>query len=900
MTKHLIVILAAVAAPWLSAYASDAESPALRNPSLSVEQRAADIVAHMTLKEKAQQLGNDAPAIPRLGIPAYNWWSEGLHGVARAGIATVFPQAIGMAASWDTGLLHESADIIGTEFRAKYVASLHPDGGSEWYRGLTVWSPNINIFRDPRWGRGQETYGEDPYLTSRMGVAFIRGLQGNDANYFKTIATSKHYAVHSGPESNRHKEDVFVSPHDLNDTYLPAFRATVIEGHVQSVMCSYNSIDGIPGCANDKLMNQYLRKSWGFDGYVVSDCGAAANVFRADAHHFAPDAATGVAISFRAGMDLICGDYRNNMSTEVDGIIEAVKRGLLPESVIDRALQRLFAARIRLGMFDPPGHDPYATIKATDNDTPAHHAVALRMAQESMVLLRNEGHLLPLKKAPARIAVIGPNATNISALLGNYNGTPSHPVTVLDGIRKRFKNSRVTYVEGTGLVGPVLSTVPPSALCVDQACKTAGLKAEYFNVKTDGGVFGAINMKVDDVAALVRNEREVDFTYGANDRHLAPTPLKQDYLVRWTGLLKAPESGEYQLGFLGQGGFRVWVDGKQVADDWVFHDTVGTQTTAMQLEKGHTYSIRIEYFQIGPNSEGRLLWNLPSQHGEDAVAAARSADVVIFVAGLSPRVEGEEMKVHAEGFSGGDRTSIALPAPQQQLLERISATGKPVVLVLMNGSALGINWADQHVPAIVDAWYPGGEGGTAVAQLLAGDFSPAGRLPVTFYKSVDQLPAFNDYSMSNRTYRYFNGQPLYPFGYGLSYTTFAYSNARVSNDSIAANGEVKVSVDVTNSGSMDGDEVVQLYVDHPGVKGAPLRSLEGFQRVHLNKGEKRTVEFVLRDRALSVVDDAGKHQIVPGNVDVWIGGGQPLAHADVGTPGQHVAFKVTTAATLAD
>lgn len=700
--------------------------PALWNPALPVSERVHALISRMTLEEKAGQLGNAAPAIPRLGVPEYNWWNEGLHGVARAGIATVFPQAIGMAATWDTRQMHRTADVISTEFRAKYVATLHQDGGSDWYQGLTIWSPNINIFRDPRWGRGQETYGEDPFLTAHMAVAFITGLQGDDPTYLKTIATSKHFAVHSGPESTRHVIDVHISAHDLEDTYLPAFRATVEEGKVQSVMCAYNSLDGQPACANPMLLEQHLRKDWGFKGYVVSDCGAAADIYLppGQGHHFAPTPEKAVADAFQAGMDVICGDYRNNMNTEQEPIVKAVRDGLLPESTVDRALTRLFTARIELGMFDSPGRNPYAKIPATDNDTPAHRQAALRMAEESLVLLKNTGHLLPLAHAPAHIAVIGPNAANLDALVGNYNGTPSHPVTVLDGIRQRFPRSQVTYVEGTGLIGP-------------------------------------------------------------------PTPVS------------------------------------------------------------------------------------PATSANAAIAAAKGADVVIFVAGLSPRIEGEEMKVHAVGFSGGDRTSLDLPGPQRELLQRVQALGKPVVLVLMNGSALAVNWADRHIPAIVEAWYPGEEGGAAVAALLAGDFSPAGRLPVTFYKSVDQLPAFDDYSMSNRTYRYFKGEALYPFGFGLSYTSFKYANARVSKPSISPGEPVTISVDVTNSGDRAGDEVVELYLTHRGVAGAPQRALKGLDRIHLARGEKRQVDFTLRDTDLATVGESGKRRIVPGVVNVWIGGGQP-------------------------
>ena len=711
-----------------------------KDASLPVDARVKALISQMTLEEKAGQVGHTAPAIPRLGIPEYNWWNEGLHGVARAGVATVFPQAIGMAASWDAPLMHQVADVISTEFRAKYVEKVRPNGGTDWYRGLTVWSPNINIFRDPRWGRGQETYGEDPYLTSRIGVAFITGLQGNDTKYLKTVATSKHFAVHSGPESTRHTADVHISRHDLEDTYLPAFRATITEAKAQSVMCAYNSINGEPACANGMLLQEHLRKDWGFQGYVVSDCGAAADIFRPDAHKFEPSAAAGVAVAFKTGMDIICGDYRNKMSTEPNGIVDAVHHGLLSEAVLDQALTRLFTARIKLGMFDPPAGNPYAKIPASENDTPAHRETALRMAKESLVLLKNSGNVLPLKQTPRTIAVIGPNADSLDALVGNYNGDPSKPVTVLGGIRARFAQSKVVYVQGTGLV-------------------------------------------------------EAD------------------------------------------------------------------------------------------------------KSGDQAVEAARNADLVVMVAGLSPHVEGEEMKVSAEGFAGGDRTSLDLPGPQRKLLERVQALGKPTVLVLMNGSAMGVNWADEHVPAIVEAWYPGGEGGTAVAALLAGDFSPAGRLPVTFYKSVDQLPPFDDYSMSKRTYRYFAGEPLYPFGYGLSYTTFSYANGKVSQAGAAAGAGADgatVSVDVTNSGGVGGDEVVQLYLTHPGVPGAPLRALKGFQRVHLEKGEKKTVTFNLSARDLSIVDASGKHRLVAGQVDVWVGGGQPVSRKGL-TPTAGLKTQLTLA-----
>ena len=742
----VIAVIAILASALIEADA-DTTSPTLarfKDPSLSPEERARDLISNMTLEEKAAQLGHTAPAIARLGIPEYNWWNEGLHGVARADFATVFPQAIGMAASWDVPLMHQVANVLGTEFRAKYVEKVHPNGGTDWYRGLTVWSPNINIFRDPRWGRGQETYGEDPFLTSQLGVAFVSELQGSDPKYLKAIATPKHFAVHSGPESTRHTADVHVSRHDLEDTYLPAFRATVMEAKAQSVMCAYNAINGEPACANGTLLQEHLRKDWGFQGYVVSDCGAAADVFIPDGHKFAPNAEAGVTAAFNAGMDLICGDYRNNMSTEPTAIVGAVRHGLLAESVLDRALTRLFAARIKLGMFDPAANNIYSKITASQYDTPAHREVSLQMAKESLVLLKNSGNLLPLKKTPGVIAVIGPNADELDPLVGNYNGTPSRPVTILAGIRARFPQSKVVYVRGTKLV-----EADPSA--------------------------------------------------------------------------------------------------------------------------------------------------------DKALEAARGADLVVMVAGLTAHIEGEEMKVNAEGFAGGDRTSLDLPAPQERLLQRLQAIGKPTVLVLMNGSALGINWADQHVPAIVEAWYPGGQGGTAVAALLAGDFSPGGRLPVTFYKSVEQLPPFDDYSMSKRTYRYFAGEPLYPFGYGLSFTRFSYSNSHVSKTTVAAPDDVTISADVTNSGPVAGDEVVQLYLTQAGIRGAPLRALRGFQRIHLNRGEKKTVEFTLHERDLSIVDEGGKHRIIPGQVAVWLGGGQPVSRPGLTQPpGVKAQFAITSTATLPD
>jgi beta-glucosidase len=862
MTRHLPFALAPLA---LAALLATAPALAQQDPAA----RAAQLVAQMTLEEKAAQLGNDAPAIPRLKVPKYNWWNEGLHGVARAGYATVFPQAVGMAATWDEALMHDVGDVIATEFRAKYLATRAPDGGADWYRGLTVWSPNINIFRDPRWGRGQETYGEDPYLTSRIAINFIHGLQGDDAQSFKTIATAKHFAVHSGPESNRHREDVHPSPHDLEDTYLPAFRATVTEGKVASVMCAYNAVNGIPACASDDLMEQHLRRAWGFKGFVVSDCGAAANIYRDDSLHYTKTPEQAVAASFSAGMDLICGDYRNKMTTEAGPIVNAVRQGELKEAIVDRALVRLFEYRIRLGLLDQDPPQAYAGIKPTDNDTPAHRAVALKTAQEAMVLLKNDG-LLPLKKAPKTIAVIGPNADSEDALVGNYNGQPSHPATVLAGIRARFPDAKVVYAPGTGLVGPAEPPVPDANLCVDAACRTPGLKAEHFDGPDLAGTAQS---------AVEKNARAAWQEGGHNAS------------ARWTGYLKAPRSGDYSLRYLSNAGYRIWVDGKQVVDAWDVTDSPSIEAGKARLQAGKTVPIRIEAVQRGARGDQKLVWSTPVDGGREAVDLARRADLVVFVAGLSANLEGEELKLQVPGFAGGDRTSLDLPAPQERLLERVVGAGKPTVLVLMSGSALSVNWADKHVPAIVQAWYPGGEGGHAVAGLIAGDYSPAGRLPVTFYRGVDGLPAFTDYRMDGRTYRYFKGNVLYPFGHGLSYTTFRYGTPALSAPSVAAGSPVNVDVEVANTGKRDGDEVVQLYVAKPGDAANP--TLAGFRRIHLKAGERKRVTLALDARALSQVDAAGARKVVPGAYTVYLGGGQP-GHAQT----VKAALAVTGAASV--
>ncbi len=880
----LVFVLTLLCAMSLPSSGQQATEP-YKDPKLPIEQRVNDLISRMTVEEKASQLVHVADPIPRLGVPAYNWWNEGLHGVARAGVATVFPQAIGMAATFDEPLMHQIGDTISTEFRAKYYEQVAKDGSTEWYKGLTIWSPNINIFRDPRWGRGQETYGEDPYLTSRMGVAFVTGLQGNDPKYFKTVATPKHFAVHSGPELTRHEVDVTASRHDMEDTYFPAFRATVMEGKAESVMCAYNALNGQPACANGTLLQEHLRKDWGFNGYVVTDCGAMRDIHVG--HAYAKTLPEAAAAAFKIGTDNVCAYPPLNVAEERQAILDSIKQGFLPQTDVDNSLRRLFTARFRLGMFDPPSMVPYSKITPAENNTEEHRQLNLKAAREAIVLLKNQDNFLPLKKTYGTIAVIGPNADSLDALEGNYNGTPSNPVTVLAGIRKRFAKSKVVYVQGSGLIGPVTNPIPASALYTDESMKNHGLKAEYFS-----------NIQLEGEPALKRTDTTVNFTWGFAGVN---AQLARNYSVRWTGVLVPPQTATYVVGFSGQDGYRVWLDGNLIAEDWSTHRPSTNQTKALHLEKGHAYAVRIEYFQTVRGAEAKFIWGIPDTEKQNMLNAVRSADLAIVVAGLSARIEGEEMKVNAEGFKGGDRTKIDLPAPEQEMLEEVYGLGKPTVLVLMNGSALAVNWAEEKVPAIVEAWYPGGEGGTAVAEALAGDFSPAGRLPLTFYKSVDQLPPFEDYSMAKRTYRYFDGEPLYPFGYGLSYTSFSYSHAKVDNASIGANGAVTVSVDVANTGAMAGDEVVQLYLTHTGIAGAPLRALQGFQRIHLNRGEKKTVSFSLRDRALSVVDPDGKRRIMPGTVDVWVGGGQPVVRSGLPkTGGAQTQLAITGEATLPD
>jgi len=710
----LIILLYLLVTPFLSAQQTY-EFP-YQNPAISVDDRVNDLVGRMTVEEKISQMMNTAPAIDRLGIPAYDWWNECLHGVGRAGVATVFPQAIGLGATWDEDLIFRVSTAISDEARAKHHEFLR-NGSRKRYQGLTFWTPNINIFRDPRWGRGQETYGEDPFLTGKIGVQFVKGLQGDDPKYFKTIATLKHYVVHSGPEPERHSFDAITDERDFRETYLPQFEMGIREGKAYSVMCAYNRYNGETACGSDNLLNGILRTEFGFDGYIVSDCGAINDIYRG--HKVVSTAAEASALGVKSGTDLECGSAYRNLK-------ESLEKNMITEQEIDVALKRLFVARFRLGMFDPEAMVKYASIPYSVNDSEANKALAKETAQKSIVLLKNENNLLPLKKDIGTVAVIGPNSDQSFVLLGNYNGVPSDPVTPLRGIKE----------------------------------------------KLDG-------------------KSEVIFAQGCN-----------------------------------------WAAG------------LPDQKPAAELKA-------------------------------EAAEVAKKADVIIMCMGITPRLEGEEMRVMIDGFRGGDRTRIDLPDVQQELIKEIHTLGKPVVLVLLNGSAIAINWENENIPAIVETWYGGQAAGQALADVIFGDYNPAGRLPVTVYKSITDLPDFSDYKMDNRTYRYFKGEPLYPFGYGLSYTTFKYSKLKVQKK-ISATEPLTVSVQVQNTGMMSGDEVAQLYISNlSATVPVPIRSLRGFKRIHLNPGETKTVTFEVAPEAFTVIDVNNKRVIDPGQFLITIGGHQP-------------------------
>jgi len=794
------------------------ETPPYLDPAQPLETRVHDLVSRLTLPEKAALMKNDAAAVPRLQLPKYDWWNEALHGVARAGEATVFPQAIGLAAMWDDGFMKTVATTIGIEARAKYHDAVRR-GVHERYYGLTFWSPNINIFRDPRWGRGQETYGEDPYLTSRMGVAFVRGLQGDDPRYLQVAACAKHFAVHSGPEPLRHDFNVDPSEADLYDTYLPAFEALVREARVEAVMTAYNSVLGQPCAINDRLY-RILYDDWKFNGHVVSDCGAIYDLYHS--YKIAKDAAEAEALAKKAGLCVTCGE-------ESPALVEAVQRGLLTEKEIDQRLFQLVRTWFRLGLFDPPSQVRYAQIPLTENNSPAHAALALEAARKSIVLLKNDG-LLPLKRESLhRLAVIGPNANSLPVLLGNYNGTPTAPVTVLAGIQAvAGAGVTVDYVKGCDYVAarPGWAPIPRTAL---RSGGYTGLDGEYFS-----------NRSLEGAPTVKRRDRPITLNW----RQGNPVPglATEGFSARWTGEFTPSTGGEYQIRVVGNGGVRLFLGNEAAIDAW----TPGQKTQAITrtFRENEVVPVRLEFFQADGPAEISLEWTVPDPKSgfNEAVALAGKADAVVFVGGISSQLEGEEMRIDYEGFNGGDRTRIELPAVQQELVKALLATGKPVVFILLSGSAVALPELSDQVPALVEAWYPGQSGGRAIADVLFGEVNPAGRLPITFYRATSDLPPFIEYSMAHRTYRYFEGKPLYPFGHGLSFTHFTYANLRVETAKGENGPTLKATVDLTNAGERDGDEVVQLYLQEPA--DSPHRSqlsLGAFRRVALAKGETKSV-----------------------------------------------------------
>jgi beta-glucosidase len=832
-----------------------------QNPNLTFEQRVDDLVSRLTLEEKVAQMLNAAPAIERLGIPAYDWWNEVLHGVARTPFrVTVYPQAIGMAATFDTSSLKLMADYSAIEGRAVYNEAIRMGKSGQRYVGLTYWTPNINIFRDPRWGRGQETYGEDPFLTAMLGKAFVHGLQGNDPKYLKAAACAKHYAVHSGPEPLRHVFNATVSDYDLWDTYLPAFQELVVNAKVAGVMCAYNAFRGQPCCGSDILMTDILRNKWKFTGYVTSDCWAIDDFFKNHKTH--PDAASASADAVLHGTDIDCG------TDAYKALVQAVQQGKITEKQIDVSVKRLFMIRFRLGMFDPASIVPYAQTPASVLESTEHKAHALKMARQSMVLLKNANNTLPLSKNIKKIAVLGPNADNPISVLGNYNGTPSQIITVLQGIKNKLgPGVEVVYERGVTFTNDtLLSYADVSNQYAFEGKK--GFKAEYFS-----------NRELNGTPILTRMEENVDHNW--QEGEIVVGNLKAyDFSARFTTDYTADNTGDITFELEADDGYRFYVDGKEQINAWT-RNRWGARTYKLSTEKGKTYRLVVEYYQAEGKANVRLRAGNYLKSDFAALSnRIKDADAIVFVGGISPQLEGEEMKVDYPGFNGGDRTSILLPKAQTEIMKALKNTGKPVVFVMMTGSAIAIPWEAENVPAIINAWYAGQSAGTAIADVLFGDYNPAGRLPVTFYKSDSDLPDFNDYSMENRTYRYFKGEPLYGFGYGLSYTTFKYANLKMPANYNGRNPFI-VSVRVTNTGKMDGEEVVQLYVSNLDKRvKSPIRALKGFQRVYLKKGESKVINFLLSPDDFSTIGTEQKKVFLPGKFEISIGGAQPGTKAE--------------------
>ncbi|MFA7181794.1 MAG: glycoside hydrolase family 3 C-terminal domain-containing protein [Bacteroidales bacterium] len=819
---------------------------------MSFEERAADLVSHMTLEEKVSQMSHESKAIDRLGVPEYNWWNECLHGVARAGHATVFPQAIGMAAMWNEDMIYRIATAVSDEARAKHHNFLR-QGKRGIYQGLTYWTPNINIFRDPRWGRGMETYGEDPYLTGELGVGFIKGLQGDDPKYLKLVATAKHFAVHSGPESTRHSANVNPSLRDFYETYTPHFKKAVQEAGVWSVMGAYQRLWGEP-CCGSYFLGSLLREKWGFRGYIVSDCWAIKDFYDKGMHEIVETPEQAAAQAVKSGTDLNCG-------VTFPYLTESVRQGLITEGAIDTAVQRLMLARFKLGMFDNPKHVPYSKIPMDVVESEQHVALALEAARESMVLLENNG-ILPFSKEVKNVAVIGPNADDTEVLLGNYNGYSRNPVTPLRGIMEKLSGARVIYAQGCALAGglPYFTAVPSRVLFTDSSMSRNGLSAKYYNNPEWAG--DPVHSRVDSL---------VDFVWWNEAPFAGMDPAH--FSVEWTGVICVSESGNYALGAESFPGFSLVFDGKELISRNQDHHP-GKVYEFVYLQAGKSYPLSLRYYQKETEyAIMRLLWDAPGrQLKQEAIQVASASDLVILCMGLSPSLEGEEMKVRVKGFKDGDREDIQLPASQVELIKAIARLNKPTVLVLLNGSAVSFDNEIKSLPAILEAWYPGQEGGTAIADIIFGDYNPGGKLPITFYRSIDQIPAFDNYDMQGKTYRFFRDTPLYPFGYGLSYTQFSYRITELP-ESVPCGIPVDLTVEITNTGHMEGDEVVQLYVTLPDASfPVPVKSLQGFKRIHLKPGESQLVRFTLVPEQMASLDDNQVWVVEPGEVLIETGG----------------------------
>ena len=864
------------------------ENQKFMDSSLDFEIRAKNLVSLMTLDEKIEQLGDKSPAIPRLGLQEYNWWNECLHGVARSGNATVFPQAIGMAATFDRAMMKKVADMISDEARAKHHEATR-NGNYDRYFGLTFWSPNINILRDPRWGRGHETYGEDPYLTGQLGMQFVKGLQGDNPKYMKLVATPKHFAVHNGPEPERHYFNVTPNTRDLWETYLPAFKDLIVDAKAYSIMGAYNRVDGESSCASWLLLEDILRNKWGFKGYVVSDCGAIRDIHKFHKIVNTPEEAA--AIGVRKGCDLNCGVvYQKYLKN-------AVELGLIDEGEIDLSLYRLVLAKMKLGMFDKAEEVPYANIPIEINDSELHNNAALEMAQKSMTLLKNNG-VLPIHKSNiSKIAVVGPNADNINALRGNYYGTASNPVSVIDGIRKAVgKDVEISYAQGISLVMPELvndnyKIIESKYLFTTDknGNKIQGLTGRYYRGRNTKGkpVFQQVDPQVNFEWSPTSSPTSTAIAQGilTEDK----TINKDKFCISWTGQLLAPESGKYIIGVESDDGNRLWLDGKPLTDAW-HANTSTTSLAEVHLEKGKYYDIKLDYFEYLGSAKVKLVWVLPNQEKEEintnpyelsekTLKDVKNADVAVFVGGLDATWEGEEMKSRTgiDGFNIGDRTTIELPVLQLNALKAMKKTGTPIVFVLMSGGAIAFKGLEKELDAILMSWYPGQRGGDAVADILFGDYNPAGRLPVTFYSSTDELGDFKDYNMragKGFTYRYYTGEALYPFGHGLSYTNFEYSNLCVDKSILKSSDKLSISVKIKNTGKQDGEEVVQLYIqDVKSDIWMPIKQMRNFERISLKKGESKKIKFELDiSKDFRYYDPMSReYKVEPGEFEIQIG-----------------------------